>query len=271
MTPSLVGVSLVIGLLVVGAARGYQIEATKTVFDLVKKGSYFFTVTDAQAESCLNFHVINNRPLGYVDENGQPTGIHWEFLTALEARSGLCINKKLFPYARIWKSMEFGTHDGGIVFRSPDRDSLVDYIAPICTVQTLVIPRKEITLEKYDDLIGLTIGKVRGIRLDERFETDTNIIKLEMNSYDQLFKTIQLKRIDAIAGSQLALSSVVDSAAADAIDITGKLVLGERVQWLQFSKKSQHLKNIPILRKAVEELVHEGVFDAIISKYYGPN
>lgn len=267
--PMLTRLILLIGFLVAGICGGSQIESTKGLINFVELYSGLFAVTSAQAETCLNLHVIDNRPLGFEDENGQPTGVHWEFLTALEARSDLCINKSLFPYSRIWKSIKFGSHDGGIIFRSSDRNSLVDYVAPILAVQTVVIPQKGVTIKEYQDLKGLTVGKVRGTRLSKQFDTDDSINKLEMNSYDQVFKTIKLKRIDAMAGSWLGLSPISNSDAADYVDIPGKLVIGKRVQWLQISKKSQHIDKIPILRKAVEELVSEGVFDAIMIKYYG--
>jgi ABC-type amino acid transport substrate-binding protein len=53
------------------------------------------------------------------------------------------------------------------------------------------------------------------------------------------------------------------------VDLTHKLVLGEKEQWLQLSKKSQHLDKIPQLRIAIEKLKQDGSLDAIMDKYYG--
>jgi hypothetical protein len=53
------------------------------------------------------------------------------------------------------------------------------------------------------------------------------------------------------------------------VDLTHKLVLGEKEQWLQLSKKSQHLDKIPQLRIAIEKLKQDGSFDVIMDKYYG--
>lgn len=223
------------------------------------------------AQGCIELHVIKNRPLGYIDDTGQPTGIHWEFLNEVESRSGLCIHKKLMPYPRVWKSIQFGKHDGGIVFRSPDRDELVEYVAPVFTVRTVVIPRKGLTLERYDDLYKIIIGKVRGTKLGNRFDEDTELMTLELHQYDQVVGMIKRGRIDAMAGSGLGLSILTELEAREYVDLDGKFILGERVQWLQLSKKSQHLDKLPQLQQAVKSLVEEGVFEVIMDKYHGPN
>jgi len=78
-------------------------------------------------------------PLGYVNANGQTLGVHWDYLAAIERESSLCINKKLLPYPRIWKSIKTGAHDGGIVFRSAERSGLVTYVRLIRSVKTIVV------------------------------------------------------------------------------------------------------------------------------------
>ena len=50
---------------------------------------------------------------------------------------------------------------------------------------------------------------------------------------------------------------------------TNRLVLGEKEQWLQLSKKSEHLDKIPEIKKAVGILNKNGSFEEIMNKYYG--
>ena len=57
--------------------------------------------------------------------------------------------------------------------------------------------------------------------------------------------------------------------ALNSVDLTHKLVLGEKEQWLQLSKKSQHLDKIPQLKLAIEKLKKNGSFAKIMDKYYG--
>ena len=81
-----------------------------------------FTVTDLLANNrCLEMHVIQAEPLGYINSQHKMVGVQVDFLAAIEAESGICINKRLMPYARIWKSFAQKKHDGGILFKNPDQ------------------------------------------------------------------------------------------------------------------------------------------------------
>lgn len=234
-------------------------------------GVYLLLPRVAYSADCLNMHVILNNPLGYVNQNGQPTGIHWDFLDAVELRSGICLNKKLTPYARIWKSIEHGGHDGGIVFRSQDRDTLVEYVAPIFTVRTVVISKEETKISNYKDLKKLRIGKVRGIRLSKDFDTDTSLNITGLKNYEQLWMNLSRNRLDAIAGSEIGLQQTKRSILESEIVLSEPFILGERVQWLQISKKSKHLQYIPRLKLAIEELINEGAYSNLMEKHQKNN
>jgi len=217
-------------------------------------------------------HVINNAPMGYIDTDGQATGVHWDYLTAIEKKSGVCINKRLMPYARLWRSLEDGQHDGGIIFRSPSREQAIKPVAQIRNLRTLVIPKKGTTLKTYTDLSGLIIGKTRGTRLNDRFDNDTTLLKLELNDYAQAAKMIQRGRVDAIAGSGVLLNyHLSKQQLLNQVDLSQSFTLGRREQWLQLSKKSNHLSKTPRLKQATEQLRAEGVLDRIMTKYHGDN
>lgn len=243
----------------------------------MKKINYCFAVLIAlfagncvANEECLNMHVINSDPIGFITKKGNKTGTHWEYLEAIEQRSGVCIEHKLMPYMRIWESLRIGLHDGGIVFRSQSRTPLVEYVAHIRTVPTAVIPLAQFEINSYEDLHGITIGKIRGTHLSERFDSDRRINVMEMATYAQAAQMIRSKRIDAIAGSLYVVRYQVQKYAGDADLHLGKpFVLGTKQQWLQLSKQSPHKDKIPALRKAVESLKEDGTFDVIMARFYG--
>jgi ABC-type amino acid transport substrate-binding protein len=229
-----------------------------------------FIANSSPQSACLNFHVIHSEPIGYINEKGSATGVHWEYLEALREHSGLCINIKLMPYARIWKSMESGGHDGGIIFKSKSRDKIVNYAGHIQTVPTVVIPLKGKKLYDYDDLQNLIIGSMRGIHLSKRFDNDKSLNLVELVSFEQSTRMVSLKRLDAIAGNAFALIYQIEKyGVLDKIDLYNQLKLGEKEQWLQFSHKSQHLTYLPTLQKSIVELKESGVFRSILYKYYG--
>jgi len=222
------------------------------------------------ADDCLNMHVISNAPMGYIDANGRATGVHWDYLTAIEKESGVCINKRLMPYARLWRSLADGQHDGGIIFRSPGREQTSKLVAQIRNLRTVVIPQKGIPLESYADLSGLIIGKTRGTRLSDRFDNDATLLKLELNDYAQAAKMIQRGRLDAIAGSGVLLNyHLSKQQLLNQVDLSQGFTLGRREQWLQLSRKSKHLSKTLRLKQATEQLRAEGVLDRIMTKYHG--
>lgn len=221
-------------------------------------------------DECLDFHVIKNEPLGYQNDSGEMVGVHWEYLEAIEQASGLCINKRLIPYLRIWRSLTNGDHDAGILFRSKSRADIVEYSSLVREVYTVVVPVKGMKINHYDDLQHLIIGKPRGTHLGDKFDNDKNLTIVELNSYQQAAKMLQKGRIDAIAGSGLVINYQLKKYKAfDKIDNEGKFIVGKKEQWLQFSKKSKHLDLIPKLNLAIEELKQNGRLDAIMDKYYG--
>jgi polar amino acid transport system substrate-binding protein len=230
----------------------------------------FFIAFPAFAQPCLDMHVIQNAPIGYLDSEGNPTGTHWDYLDAIAEHSGLCINKRLLPYARVRASLEQGGHDGGIMFRSEDLDSKIQAAAHIRSLAVVVIPRKGISIDTYEDLKGLQIGKTRSTRLNSRFDTDTALRKYKLNNYEQAVKMIAAGRLDAVAGSQLVLSYQLNKLDAfDKVDMKGSYVLGHQEQWLQFSVQSQYTDKIPLLRSTVDTLRSQGVLDRIMAKHYG--
>jgi polar amino acid transport system substrate-binding protein len=219
---------------------------------------------------CPTFHVIENAPMGFNNSTNAATGVHWDYLTEIHKLSNVCLNKILLPYPRIWQSIKQGEHDGGIIFKSESRSIFIEYVAPIRTVKTVVIALKGIKIENYADLRNITIGKTRGTHLSKQFDQDTDLNIIELSNYQQAAKMIKHGRIDAIAGSALVLSyQLKANNVLIYVDLENKLVLGEKEQWLQFSKKSKHLNKIPLLKNAIERLRSNGKFDLIMDKYYG--
>lgn len=236
--------------------------------------SLFFLITysNALASECLEFHVIENKPQGYQYSTSHTKGVHWEYIEAIESESGLCIKKTLTPYARIWRSLEEGNHDGGIIFSSPDRADIVRLIAPIREIKTVVVAKKSQQLEHYDDLYRLSIGKVRGSRLNDQFDNDDELNIVNLTHYSQATKMLSKDRIDAMAGgAQMIAYQLHTNNMNSLLDSGNRLVLGSRTQWLQMSQKSQHLDKADELAAAINRLVENGTFDDIMEKYYGPN
>jgi ABC-type amino acid transport substrate-binding protein len=218
----------------------------------------------------LEMHIIQNAALGYYDKDKKLVGMHTE---VLEDLSGICIRKRLMPYARIWKSIENGDHDGGIVFRSPERSDLVEYVALIKRFKSVVIPLTGQKISTYDDLSGLIIGKTRGARLSDIFDHDDKLNILEVTNHNQAFNTLNIGRIDAIAGSASVLffQLTQNSIPVTNIDPTNNYAIGFSEQWLQLSKRSNSDVDIIKLQYAVKLMIDNGTLNNTMNKYYCEN
>lgn len=225
----------------------------------------------ATENNCLQMHVIQSIPLGYYDDSGNLIGVHVEMLEAIEQHSGLCFDKLLMPVPRIVKSLAQGQHDGGIILRSSKRDHMVELVAYITDIETVVIPRQGVKINDYSDLHEIVVGKIGGMPLSNNFDSDRELVLVQVNRYGQAAQMLERGRVQALAGGGGPLYhnlSKIDGI-ENIVDVSSIFVLGSKDQWLQLSKKSVHLDKSAQLKRGVGMMKHSGDYDRIKLKYYG--
>jgi polar amino acid transport system substrate-binding protein len=233
--------------------------------------SLLFSEGSFADETCLDMHVIQSVPLGFYDENNKVAGMDFDILQQIEEYSGICMTMRLIPIARIWKSFEQGQHDGGLIFKTAESNHSVEYAAFVGNAEIIIIPRNGLTIDSYEQLPKMSIAKTRGTPISDRFDLDIRLNLVEVTTYGQLIKMLKLGRIDAVVGNAAPLFynlSRFDNT-EKSIVVGNKFVLGSRETWLQFSKKSTNLTQLPKLKKAVELMHDNGDYQRIMSKYYG--
>jgi len=245
----------------------------------MKKNNYFLIFTTVLfiafpviARACLSMHVIDLPPAGFKDKSGELTGIHVDFIEALEKRSGICIDKKIMPYARAVKNIKIGMHDAGILNPSSDADfyTHVQHIAKLITLKTIILPKKGLNLSSDKILNNITIGKVRGSPLGGSFDEDKYKI-LELTSYGHGLNMLKRGRIDALAGNASGMNVIGASNLDHYFNVPGKFIIGERELWLVFSKNSDNIDQMVAIKTAAQALVNEGVVELIFEKFIGKN
>jgi polar amino acid transport system substrate-binding protein len=224
------------------------------------------------AKECLSMHVIDFPPAGFKNKFGKLTGIHVDFLEALQERSGICIDKKIMTYSRALKNIKMGKHDAGILNPSSDLDFYVDvqYIVKLITLKTIIIPKKGLGLNSYKSLQDITIGKVRGTPLGSSFDEDKHEI-LELTSYGHGLNMLKRGRIDALAGNAGGMNVIGEFNLEHYFNVSGKFIIGQREIWLVFSKNSDNLDQIKVIQTAAQALVDEGIVELIFEKFVGKN
>lgn len=243
------------------------------MFKLIVKFSCFslllFSITALADKKCLSMHVVINTAAGYMTPTGNIGGFHYAFLTALEDKTGLCMDKKLLPYSRARRGIELGGHDGGILARSENLDTKVEYIVKLITSKAIILPRKGLVIRDDKDLKNIVIGKVRGVEFNHFLDNYSTFSIVQLADYRHGFRMLEKGRIDAIAGNELGLATSAHLENIEEINWSGKLITNQREVWLVLSKKSKQLDKSEQLRQAAQALIKEGVLDEILKKYFG--
>lgn len=228
----------------------------------------------------LVFHVISAQPFGYIDEEaGNPTGLHFEIIQTLSERSGVDIKPVIMPYNRIWSTMETGGHDGGIVWRSAERDYMVDYLSYVWTDYLTALTLKNKEIMAYEDLqSGIEVGVMVSSSITDSFNKDNTINKVMIPKYDYAMTMLAAGRVAAVVGNISAYIYIAkQQKVIEQLSLPG-FYLGHREQWLQISKKSKTLLALSVTEREVvlkklastmNDMVKDGTIREINRKYYG--
>ncbi len=231
--------------------------------------SLFLSFSSSHAER-LKVFVLLSEPLGYLNKQGEKSGTHWDYMTAIAKRSGIKMDMTLAPKARVFGGVKNGTIDAAIFFRTKKRDNQVEYVEKIRSIRVVAINRKGLPLNRYEDLRKSTlIGKMRSTFLGDKFDQDPLLKIYNVNNYDSMINMFKKGRLDTVTGNAIALTHLLNKYKLQQIIERPGIPLGNKEQWLQMSKKSNKLHLIPHLRKAIQELKSEGVLDQILTNNVG--
>jgi len=226
----------------------------------------------ANAQACMSMHVVQNTAAGYINQAGEIAGYHYDFLMALEERSGFCMEKILLPIARAKRNIKVGAHDGGILGRPKTPDPDIEYITKLITAKKVIIPRKGVVLNSAPTLANITIARIRKVNVDNVFGNTTNVSYVDVGDYTQGLKLMKRGRVDAIIGNALGINVIINKLnMAQAVDLSERLVIGQSEVWFVLSKKSKYIGNAEKLREATQALIDTGILDNILKRYFGEN
>lgn len=219
-------------------------------------------------KNCLDFHVINSEPVGYINDENQLVGSQVEMLNALEAESGICINKTLMSFVDLWKSIERKEHDGGFILKNQQKIHLVKPLGLATHINNLVVPRTGISIKQFKDLYPLSIARAAGSYVGQRLIQDKKITLVDINNYENVFNLLKVNRIDAIVGSEIVIKHQAKKRTqVDNINFPGSLKVGKHEIWLQLSLREHQPETIIALQNALKALREKKTFESILDKY----
>lgn len=217
----------------------------------------------------LRIETIASVPFGFIDTDGNPTGIMYEISNRIAEEAGLPYTNKIIPYARTVLNLESGACDFVLRYTNDQLPGVAIPVATIVSLPTIILGKKGSYFKSLADLHGKTVGAPRGGRFDDGFDADTHINKVETNDYVEISRMLVAGRIDAGIGSNIGMYFSAQSAGIRPAELGTPLVLSSKDFILHFSRKTADPQTVQALKSAVDRLQKQGEIRKIIQKYVG--
>jgi polar amino acid transport system substrate-binding protein len=219
----------------------------------------------------------DSAPTAYM-QDGKPSGILVDVVTAAFQRTGHQFEIQLMPWARCLAEIRSGRVDGIFsVFKLPERAEFLTYTSvPIITqVEAFFVP-VDSDLKFGGDvnqLGGLRIGTIRGtsygIKVDSALKSGVWSTVVESNNVDSLVGMLVLKRIDLAVGYRhVVLETAIKRGELNKIRELSPDI-DEIPSYLAFSKKRDYSEVIADFDRALTSMKNDHSFEAIYAKYLG--
>lgn len=217
----------------------------------------------------LKIATIPLPPWGYKDKEGKPAGITYEWANEIARRLAMPSVNRIVPMKRVFKELEFGTADFSIMLRTPASEKIavpVGYVG--VDFKTVIWPRKGIHISSFDDLKGLRLSMVRGLKVGGEFSKQKNLIIAPSIDYPHSINMIKLGRADAVVGTyqSLVYNAFKAGMAPDEYFDT-PFIVAQLEGWVQVSRAYAHREGLTKITKVIEGMQQDGTFQRIFDAY----
>lgn len=226
----------------------------------------FFVSFNTKAEK-LKFITLEVAPWAYLNkETGDIEGIFPDIAAEIERRTGNVVLITLTPYARINRELEAGRQDCTMLIREEERDRITNLGELVFYHPIGVIPSKNISLVKYEDMYDLKISVLRALYITEQFSSDKGLQKEEDTHYEMGLRKMKHGRVDAIAGAIPTIQYLAKKHGMG--DLLGTpLQLSSEPIYLQCSQKSKKLDYIDSVNKSIRSIKEDLSLEKILEFY----
>ncbi|WP_158968211.1 transporter substrate-binding domain-containing protein [Paraglaciecola sp. L3A3] len=227
-----------------------------------------FTAQGKKSEVVLNVGVPEFPPFAQVNEHGLLVGTVVNYFELLAEKTGIEFKLVPYPYARIVFGIKQGTLDLTLIYKNTQLEDYADFIGPISKAKVIVLPQLGKELSSYSQLHLLKqFAVIRSASLSKAFDRDFQLRKLEVRNYQQGIQLLSLNRVDALAGSLVAIEYNVAALGKNMNEFGRPFNLSEKEIWLHFSKKSAHRTLISKLRAEVKKQYKPDLMYQIYHQY----
>lgn len=215
----------------------------------------------------LKASIMQAEPVGFLTEDGQVTGLHYDTMKRIVEEAGFAFEAELAPFARVLKQIETGEADLTCMFQNESINKFAIIIVTRSSNRNVVFGHAGTSYARLEDLHGKVVANIRGANYGDDFNNDAKIKKYWTSGYSQNLEMFARNRVDAVVGPELGILYTAKGMGLS-FDMFGKpLVLNVKEDYIFLSKKSATDDIVAKLKKAAERLREAGVFEDIQRAY----
>jgi len=225
--------------------------------------------TNQDSHQIIRFAVVGYPPYTVIHDN-MASGFDLEIVHKLARAIKHKVVLIKCPWKRCLKLVELGQLDMlSTAMYTKQRAEYMQYIQPEYLQTSIVFyskKQKNLSIEKYEDLFGLMVGRELGSATFEPLESDGRITFKDYMKKKQLFDLLLSERIDILVGGRGALDYLAEKHGfTDKVTLQPYQHLGANV-YFTVSKISLLIKHIASLNQAMKKLKKQGVLSVLFKQ-----
>jgi polar amino acid transport system substrate-binding protein len=236
---------------------------------LVLGGVLAFCLPLGAAERTVFMPVLQAKPFGWIDADGQAQGLYPDIAAALARQTGLTIQVDVVPFARAAAMVASGSADATMMFRTAFTQGKVVEASMVFHTHQVVQMRPGLKVAGRGALANLDLGRMNGGCQELGDDHSIPWRFQELSSQESGVRMLLAARIDGFCTVNESLLDVLSSTGLSSeFSQAQRLVLASKPVWLMLS---QNLA--PDLRKrlvrGIEELQKSGEMARIFRSRLG--
>jgi polar amino acid transport system substrate-binding protein len=223
--------------------------------------------TTAQSVKVLRV-VGNHAPPYRIIQGHEFSGICFDVMKAIGKRIGVTVAFFEQPFKRALYSMEQGSAD---IMVGPNKttEREVYMVYTKATVgrasKAFYVHPDSTPIQRYEDLKGKLVVVHRGKLYFNKFDMDTSLKKVVVDSYAQAINMVSKKRADVVIIPELEGDYLLKEHAMDLKK--SSLIIEGNQSYIAISKKSPAIGLQKKIEDAMDQIKADGTMDEILSRY----
>lgn len=211
-------------------------------------------------------------PFRFENRNGDMAGIDPELMDLVGEKLGVTFVFKRMPWARCLEAMRAGEADAmtGLA-KTAEREAFIAYVdAPYlaCAPRFYAASGVGAGIRGYGDLRGKRIGFARQSAYFEPFDSDTTLLKVPATTESQIIDMALAGRVDLFVGTDCQVEfDLLSRGLADRFEQTRYKPEGRTSLYVGVSRKSPLMHHMNALKKALAELIRQGVPQELAARH----